>query len=229
MFVSVIIAAAGNSTRYGTGNSKQFLLLEGIPVLIKSVQAFEQIDEVKEIIITARKQDFDVIESFLQQYNIKKVKSVVEGGATRQDSIAAAVKKVSEETEIIAVHDGARPLVSKETIIGVIEKAVEKGAAACAVPVKDTIKIIDSSGKIVTTPDRASLRAVQTPQVFDFALYKEAIDKAVSESKQYTDDCQLIESVGHPVYLTDGDYENIKITTPDDLLVAEKFLSERRK
>lgn len=229
MFVSVIIAAAGNSTRYGTGNSKQFLLLEGIPVLIKSVQAFEQIDEVKEIIITARKQDFDVIESFLQQYNIKKLKSVVEGGATRQDSIAAAVKKVSEETEIIAVHDGARPLVSKETIIGVIEKAVEKGAAACAVPVKDTIKIIDSSGKIVTTPDRASLRAVQTPQVFDFALYKEAIDKAVSESKQYTDDCQLIESMGHPVYLTDGDYENIKITTPDDLLVAEKFLSERRK
>ncbi len=229
MFVSVIIAAAGNSTRYGTGNSKQFLLLEGIPVLIKSVQAFEQIDEVKEIIITARKQDFDVIEGFLQQYNIKKVKSVVEGGATRQDSIAAAVKKVSEETEIIAVHDGARPLVSKETIIGVIEKAVEKGAAACAVPVKDTIKIIDSSGKIVTTPDRASLRAVQTPQVFDFALYKEAIDKAVSESKQYTDDCQLIESMGHPVYLTDGDYENIKITTPDDLLVAEKFLSERRK
>lgn len=229
MFVSVIIAAAGNSTRYGTGNSKQFLLLEGVPVLIKSVQAFEQIDEVKEIIITARKQDFDVIESFLQQYNIKKVKSVVEGGATRQDSIAAAVKKVSEETEMIAVHDGARPLVSKETIIGVIEKAVEKGAAACAVPVKDTIKIIDSSGKIVTTPDRASLRAVQTPQVFDFALYKEAIDKAVSESKQYTDDCQLIESMGHPVYLTDGDYENIKITTPDDLLVAEKFLSERRK
>lgn len=229
MFVSVIIAAAGNSTRYGTGNSKQFLLLEGVPVLIKSVQAFEQIDEVKEIIITARKQDFDVIEGFLQQYNIKKVKSVVEGGATRQDSIAAAVKKVSEETEIIAVHDGARPLVSKETIIGVIEKAVEKGAAACAVPVKDTIKIIDSSGKIVTTPDRASLRAVQTPQVFDFALYKEAIDKAVSESKQYTDDCQLIESMGHPVYLTDGDYENIKITTPDDLLVAEKFLSERRK
>lgn len=229
MFVSVIIAAAGNSTRYGTGNSKQFLLLEGVPVLIKSVQAFEQIDEVKEIIITARKQDFDVIEGFLQQYNIKKVKSVVEGGATRQDSIAAAVKKVSEETEIIAVHDGARPLVSKETIIGVIEKAVEKGAAACAVPVKDTIKIIDSSGKIVTTPDRASLRAVQTPQVFDFALYKEAIDKAVSESKQYTDDCQLIESMGHPIYLTDGDYENIKITTPDDLLVAEKFLSERRK
>lgn len=229
MFVSVIIAAAGNSTRYGTGKSKQFLLLEGVPVLIKSVQAFEQIDEVKEIIITARKQDFDVIESFLRQYNIKKVKCVVEGGATRQDSISAAVKKVSEETEIIAIHDGARPLVSKETIIGVIEKAAEKGAAACAVPVKDTIKIIDSSGKIVTTPDRAALRAVQTPQVFNFSLYKEAIGKAVTESKQYTDDCQLIESMGHPVYLTDGDYENIKITTPDDLLVAEKFLSERRK
>ncbi len=184
---------------------------------------------MKEIIITARKQDFDVIESFLRQYNIKKVKCVVEGGATRQDSISAAVKKVSEETEIIAIHDGARPLVSKETIIGVIEKAAEKGAAACAVPVKDTIKIIDSSGRIVTTPDRAALRAVQTPQVFNFSLYKEAIGKAVTEGKQYTDDCQLIESIGHPVYLTDGDYENIKITTPDDLMVAEKFLSERRK
>lgn len=229
MFVSVIIAAAGNSTRYGTGKSKQFLLLEGVPVLIKSVQAFEQIDDVEEIIITARKQDFDVIEAFLEQYDIQKVKCVVEGGATRQDSIWAAVKKVSEKADLIAVHDGARPLVSRETINGVIEKAVQEGAAACAVPVKDTIKIIDPSGKIVTTPDRASLRAVQTPQVFDFALYKKAIEKAVSEGKQYTDDCQLIESIGHPVYLTEGDYENIKITTPDDLLVAEKFLSERRK
>lgn len=229
MFVSVIIAAAGNSTRYGTGKSKQFLLLEGVPVLIKSVQAFEQIDDVEEIIITARKQDFDVIEAFLEQYGIQKVKCIVEGGATRQDSIWAAVKKVSEKADLIAVHDGARPLVSRETINGVIEKAVQEGAAACAVPVKDTIKIIDSSGKIVTTPDRASLRAVQTPQVFDFTLYKQAIEKAVLEGKQYTDDCQLIESIGHPVYLTEGDYENIKITTPDDLLVAEKFLSERRK
>lgn len=229
MFVSVIIAAAGNSTRYGTGKSKQFLLLEGVPVLIKSVQAFEQIDDVEEIIITARKQDFDVIEAFLKQYGIQKVKCIVEGGVTRQDSIWAAVKKVSEKADLIAVHDGARPLVSRETINGVIEKAAQEGAAACAVPVKDTIKIIDSSGKIVTTPDRASLRAVQTPQVFDFALYKKAIEKAVSEGKQYTDDCQLIESIGRPVYLTEGDYENIKITTPDDLLVAEKFLSERRK
>ncbi len=229
MFVSVIIAAAGNSTRYGTGKSKQFLLLEGVPVLIKSVQAFEQIDDVKEIIITARKQDFDVIEAFLKQYGIQKVKCIVEGGVTRQDSIWAAVKKVSEEANLIAIHDGARPLVSRETINGVIEKAVQQGAAACAVPVKDTIKIIDPSGKIVTTPDRASLRAVQTPQVFDFTLYKQAIEKAVLEGKQYTDDCQLIESIWRPVYLTEGDYENIKITTPDDLLVAEKFLSERRK
>lgn len=229
MFVSVIIAAAGNSTRYGTGKSKQFLLLEKVPVLIKSVQAFDQIDCVQEIIITARKQDFDVIKDFLVQYNIQKVKSVVEGGATRQDSILAAVREVSEKAELIAIHDGARPLVSKETIMGVIEKAAEKGAAACAVPVKDTIKIIDSSGRIVTTPDRASLCAVQTPQVFDSALYRRAMDKAVLEGKQYTDDCQLVESMEHPVYLTDGNYENIKITTPDDLLVAEKFLSERRK
>lgn len=228
MYVSVIIAAAGNSTRYGTGKSKQFLLLEGVPVLIKSVQAFERIDSVREIIITARRQDFDVIDSFLREFNVRKVKCVVEGGATRQDSIYEAVKKVSGEAELIAVHDGARPLVSEKVICETIEKAHEFGAAACAVPVKDTIKIIDSDGKVTATPDRGSLRAVQTPQIFDFKVYGQAMEKAVSEGKQYTDDCQLMEFFGHPVYLTDGDYENIKITTPDDLLVAEKILAERK-
>lgn len=229
MFVSVIIAAAGNSTRYGTGKSKQFLILDNTPVLIKSIQAFEEIDDVKEIIVTARKQDFDIIEDFIAQYGVRKVKHIVEGGATRQDSIYAAVEKVDEKADLIAVHDGARPLIKRKVIESVIQKADEVNAAACAVPVKDTIKIIDSSGKIVTTPERDALRAVQTPQVFRLSLYKEAIEKAVSDGKQYTDDCQLVESMGYPVYLVDGDYENIKITTPDDLLVAEKFLSERRK
>lgn len=229
MFVSVIIAAAGNSTRYGTGKSKQFLILDNTPVLIKSIQAFEEIDDVKEIIVTARKQDFEVIEDFIAQYGVRKVKHIVEGGDTRQDSIYAAVKKVDEKANLIAVHDGARPLIKRKVIESVIQKADEVDAAACAVPVKDTIKIIDSSGKIVTTPERDALRAVQTPQVFRLSLYKEAIEKAVSDGKQYTDDCQLVESMGYPVYLVDGDYENIKITTPDDLLVAEKFLSERRK
>lgn len=229
MFVSVIIAAAGNSTRYGTGKSKQFLILDNTPVLIKSIQAFEAIDDVKEIIVTARKQDFDIIEDFIAQYGVRKVKHIVEGGATRQDSIYAAVENVDEKVDLVAVHDGARPLIKRKVIESVIQKADEVDAAACAVPVKDTIKIIDSSGKIVTTPERDSLRAVQTPQIFKFSLYKEAIGKAVSDGKQYTDDCQLVESMGYPVYLVDGDYENIKITTPDDLLVAEKFLSERRK
>lgn len=229
MFVSVIIAAAGNSTRYGTGKSKQFLILDNTPVLIKSIQAFEEIDDVKEIIVTARKQDFDIIEDFIAQYGVRKVKHIVEGGATRQDSIYAAVEKVDEKANLVAVHDGARPLIKRKVIESVIQKADEVDAAACAVPVKDTIKIIDSSGKIVTTPERDALRAVQTPQVFRLSLYKEAIEKAVSDGKQYTDDCQLVESMGYPVYLVDGDYENIKITTPDDLLVAEKFLYERRK
>lgn len=229
MFVSVIIAAAGNSTRYGTGKSKQFLILDNTPVLIKSIQAFEEIDDVKEIIVTARKQDFEVIEDFIAQYGVRKVKHIVEGGDTRQDSIYAAVKKVDEKANLVSVHDGARPLIKRKVIESVIQKADEVDAAACAVPVKDTIKIIDSSGKIVTTPERDALRAVQTPQVFRLSLYKEAIEKAVSDGKQYTDDCQLVESMGYPVYLVDGDYENIKITTPDDLLVAEKFLSERRK
>lgn len=229
MFVSVIIAAAGNSTRYGTGKSKQFLILDNTPVLIKSIQAFEEIDDVKEIIVTARKQDFEVIEDFIAQYGVRKVKHIVEGGATRQDSIYAAVEKIDEKADLVAVHDGARPLIKRKVIESVIQKADKVDAAACAVPVKDTIKIIDSSGKIVTTPERDSLRAVQTPQIFRFSLYKEAIEKAVSDGKQYTDDCQLVESMGYPVYLVDGDYENIKITTPDDLLVAEKFLSERRK
>ncbi len=229
MFVSVIIAAAGNSTRYGTGKSKQFLILDNTPVLIKSIQAFEEIDDVKEIIITARKQDFEIIKNFIAQYGVRKVKHIVEGGATRQDSIYAAVEKVDEKADLVAVHDGARPLIKKEVIESVIQKADDVDAAACAVPVKDTIKIIDPSGKIVTTPERDALRAVQTPQIFRFSLYKEAIEKAVLDGKQYTDDCQLVESMGYPVYLVDGDYENIKITTPDDLLVAEKFLSERRK
>lgn len=229
MFVSVIIAAAGNSTRYGTGKSKQFLFLENVPVLARSIMAFEEIESVSEIIISTRKQDFETVNSFVSQYSLKKVRAVIEGGATRQDSIFAAVSKVSDEADLIAVHDGARPLIKKETIEAVIRKAAECKAAACAVQVKDTIKIVDERGKVVSTPERSSLRAVQTPQVFSYPLYREAMEKVLKEEKQYTDDCQLIESMGVPVYLTEGDYENIKITTPDDLSVAEKFIKERMK
>lgn len=220
--VSAIIACAGSFTRMN-GVNKQLLELDGIPVAVRSMLAFEQLDEVTEIIVSARECDVDEYKKLAEKYGVTKLKAVVKGGETRQQSIFSAYKEVSKETRYVAVHDGARPLVSPENIKQCIRDASIFGGAVLGVPVKDTIKNVDG-GLITDTPDRRKLYITQTPQIFRKDIYVKGINFALSHELDFTDDCQLAEAVGAKVAMTESSYRNIKITTPEDIAVAEILL-----
>ena len=220
--VSAIIACAGSSTRMN-GVNKQLWELDGIPVAARSMLAFEVIEQVTEIIVSAREQDIPLIEELAERYNITKFKCVVKGGETRQQSVFAAFMKTDKATRYIAVHDGARPLVDPEHIKKCIKDASVFGGAVLGVPVKDTIKLVDG-GMIADTLDRRKLFSIQTPQIFRRDIYVKGINFAQDNELDFTDDCQLAEAVGAKINLTVSDYRNIKITTPEDLAVAEVFL-----
>ena len=220
--VSVIIAAAGSAQRMN-GINKQLKPLCDIPVIIRSMLAFENIDNVSEIIVSARECDADSIAYAAKEYNITKFKTVVIGGETRQQSIINALSEVTKETTMIAVHDGARPLVSPEHVKQCIKDASVFGASTLGVPVKDTLKVVDG-GIIVDTPDRAKIYITQTPQVFRKKEYYAGVNFAKEHELDFTDDCQLVEAVGVKVNMTISDYRNIKLTTPEDFAVAEAIL-----
>ena len=224
-FVTAVIVAAGNSTRMG-GVNKQFLLIDGVPVLIRSLLAFAECDYINEIVISAREEDIPKMYSLIREYRVLKVKEIVKGGETRQQSVFNAIRVSSPFSEYFAIHDGARPLVSEKEIADTVLTAFETKAAATAVKVKDTVKIADENGVIISTPDRSKLWAVQTPQVFERRLYLSAID-AVKDSENFTDDCKLIEEYGAQVRLVEGSYDNIKITTPGDITLAEAIIRRR--
>lgn len=220
--VSAIIACAGSFTRMN-GMNKQLLELGGIPVAVRSMLAFEQLDEVTEIIVSARENEIDEYKKLAEKHGVTKLKAVVKGGETRQQSIFSAYKEVSKETRYVAVHDGARPLVSPENIKQCIRDASIFGGAVLGVPVKDTIKNVDG-GLITDTPDRRKLYITQTPQIFRKDIYVKGINFALSHELDFTDDCQLAEAVGAKVAMTESSYRNIKITTPEDIAVAEILL-----
>ena len=220
--VSAIIACAGSFSRMN-GVNKQLLELDGIPVAVHSILAFEQLDEVMEIIVSARECDIDEYKKLCKKYGVTKLKAVVKGGETRQQSIFNAYREVSKETRYVAVHDGARPLVSPENIKQCIRDASIFGGAVLGVPVKDTIKNVDG-GLITDTPDRRKLYITQTPQIFRKDIYVKGINFANSHELDFTDDCQLAEAVGAKVAMTESSYRNIKITTPEDIAVAEILL-----
>lgn len=226
-FVTAVIVAAGNSTRMG-GVNKQFLLIDGVPVLIRTLLAFSRSPLIQEIVVAAREQDIEHIYDYLKQYRVEKVAAVVPGGETRQKSVYAAIRSSSPFAEYFAIHDGARPLVTQEIIENTVKKAFACRAAATGVRVKDTIKVVDSENRITDTPDRSTLWAVHTPQVFERRLYLSAVD-SVENSSQFTDDCKLTEAAGAPVYMVEGSYENLKITTPEDIPFAEAVLKGRAK
>ncbi len=220
--VSVIIAAAGDALRMN-GINKQLAELDGIPVIIRSMMAFEEIPEVTEIIVSARECDFDGINKAALKYGITKFKCVVKGGGTRQQSVFKAYSEVSSGTGYIAVHDGARPLVNPVHIRQCIKDSSVFGGAALGVKVKDTVKIAED-GIITDTPDRRKLYIIQTPQIFRKDVYVKGINFALSHELDFTDDCQLAEAVGAKINVTESDYRNIKITTPEDMAVAETLL-----
>lgn len=225
MNTSVIIVCAGNSSRMG-GVNKILLPLGERLVIGVTMQAFQQCESVKEIIIVARESDIPVIKSEAEAAGITKLTACTEGGDTRQQSVIKGVRCASADTELIAVHDGARPLVRPEHIEKTIRDAGVFGGAALGVPVKDTIKMVED-GLITDTPPRKMLYITQTPQVFKRRLYFEGIDFALEHSLDFTDDCQLVEAIGGKIAMTTGDYTNIKITTPEDIRLAEVLLNMR--
>ena len=224
-FVSAIIVSAGNSSRMG-GINKQFLNICGMPVIAHSIKAFQACNLIDEIVIVTRENDIDEVNEVVKDYCFSKVVAVVVGGETRQLSVLNGIKAVSNDAEYIAIHDGARPLVTQKVIVDTLNCAIEFNAATTGVKVIDTIKIVDENENIIDTPDRAFLRAVQTPQIFNKSLYLNAVAN-VPNSKDFTDDCKLIEAYGHKVKIVDGDYENIKITTPSDIEIVTYYLSKK--
>ena len=224
---SAVVAAAGSSRRMGGGN-KLLLPLDGIPVLVRTLRALEEATLVREIVVASREEDLLVIGDLCKTYGISKPVKIVCGGETRAASVLAATMECREDAAFIAVHDGARPLATPELIDNVIRLAFRTNAAAPAVAVKDTIKVVEEN-KLVTTPDRDALRCIQTPQVFDAALLRAALQAAVAGEIPITDDCSAVERLGKEIYLTEGSYENIKITTPEDMALATAILERREE
>ena len=223
MDTSVVIVCAGNSTRMG-GVNKILLPLGDRLVIGVTMLAFEKCESVREIVIVAREADIPAIKAEAEAAGITKLRACTTGGATRQESVINGVKQISKDTKLVAIHDGARPLVKPEHIEKVVKDASVFGGATLGVPVKDTIKTVDG-GLIVDTPPRKSLYITQTPQIFKRELYFDGIDFALEHGLDFTDDCQLVEAIGGKVAMTVGDYTNIKITTPEDIKLAEVLLN----
>jgi 2-C-methyl-D-erythritol 4-phosphate cytidylyltransferase len=224
--VNAIIVAAGKGERLGNGVNKQFIPLCDIPVLARTLSAFEQSRSIDRVIIVTREEDIVTVADIVHEFGFDKVARIVRGGETRQQSAAAGLNAAGD-ADFIAVHDGARPLVTPECIDRVVEAALEFKSVAAAVRLKDTVKQTDENGNVIMTPDRSSLWLVQTPQVFETGLYRRAIEEATASGADYTDDCQLIEYSGGGVRLVEGEYTNIKITTRDDLIMAEAIIRAR--
>lgn len=225
---TVLVAAAGSSSRMG-GVNKLLQPLDGVPVLARTLTVLQQVQRVDEIIVATREEDLVEISQLCHTYGITKCTKVVRGGESRAHSVLLAALEASEKTELLAVQDGARPLVTAGLVDRVIAAAARCGAAAPAVPLKDTVKVVREGGAVEQTLDRASLRAVQTPQVFQADLLKAALQSAIEREQPVTDDCSAVELLGKVVFLVEGDEENIKITTPVDLVFAEAILRNREE
>ena len=225
---TALVAAAGSSTRMGGGN-KLLLPLDGVPVLVRTLTALQQARRVDEIVIAAREEELVEISRLCRTYGITKCAKVVRGGESRAHSVLLAALEAREDAELLAVQDGARPLVTPALIDAVAEAAARTAAAAPAVPVKDTVKAVRADGTVEQTLDRGALRAVQTPQIFESSLLKAALQSAVEGNVPVTDDCSAVERLGKRVYLVEGDEENLKITTPVDLILAEAILRSREE
>ena len=210
MSISAIIVCGGSSSRMN-GVNKLLLPLGNTNVAGRSMLAFEQCPEVGDIVVVCRERDRKELENTAEKLGIAKLRGFAEGGGTRQESVFSGLKKISPETSLIAVHDGARPLVKPEQIVRTARDAEVFGAAVLGVPVKDTIKVVND-GLITDTPYRPSLYITQTPQIFKRRIYFEAVDFALEHGLDFTDDCQLAEAIGVKVCMTEGGYENIKIT-----------------
>jgi 2-C-methyl-D-erythritol 4-phosphate cytidylyltransferase len=213
----------------GAACNKLFLPLAGCPILAHTLALFEASSQVEEIIVVGSEGDLPSIKTLIREYRFKKVSQVTLGGKERQESVFAGVKSLNPAIRRVAVHDGARPLLTLEDLNRFFTESEEYSAAIMAIPLKDTIKRVNENGQVLETPPRESLRAVQTPQIFDRELLEAAHRQCAAEGFLGTDDASLVEWLGQPVHTLNGTSENIKITTPEDLWLAESILAKRVK
>ena len=226
-YCTAIVLAGGSGKRMGTKVHKQYLMLKGYPVLYYSLKAFQESDYIDEIILVSGAGEENYCQKeIVENYGFSKVSKVVAGGAERYNSVWNGLQQVGEKEGYVYIHDGARPFVNEKMIERAYECVEETKACVAGMPVKDTIKVVDEKNYVKDTPERKTLWLVQTPQVFEVRLIKEAYQKLIDDKiENATDDAMVIEQMmEHQVKLYLGSYENIKITTPEDLLVAEAFL-----
>lgn len=223
-YCGAVIVAAGTASRMG-GIDKVMAPLDGEPMIVRTVRTFQNCDAVKEIVIVTREDLISKITSLCGKFD--KVRAVVVGGKDRVESVKNGLGMLSQTVKLAAIQDGARPLITEAVIDRTIRAAHTYGAAAPAIPVKDTIKVVEG-GIVSTTPDRNTLKAIQTPQVFDIDLLKGALKKAFESGAAITDDCSAVELLGYKVKIVEGDECNIKVTTPMDLKIAQLLLEEMK-
>ena len=223
-----IILAAGQGKRMGAGVNKQYLKLQGKPILAQTLLVFDQCAMIDGIIVVTHVNEIEYCqEEVIKPYGLRKVTSIVAGGKERQDSVYCGLKALPIECKTVVVHDGARPLITSAVIEHGL-KTLDKQGVVVGVPTKDTIKRVDEQGIVVETPKRSALWSVQTPQIFDKNMIVSSYIKAMSEGFVGTDDASMVEYCGGQIKMVMGDYENIKITTPEDLPLAEAILASRK-
>lgn len=228
LFISAVIVAAGKGTRMNMDINKQYLEICGVPVLARTLQVFEDCRFINEIVLVVN--EYEILyckQNIVDEFGFTKVRTMVAGGIERQDSVYNGLQEVDKSCDIVLIHDGARPFVNEKNIISSIHAAYEFDACCIAVPVKDTIKRSDKDDFVVETLDRSSLWLIQTPQAFKYELIMYAHKKALEDGFTGTDDASLVERLGHKPKLVMGGYDNIKITTREDISVAEAILNDR--
>jgi 2-C-methyl-D-erythritol 4-phosphate cytidylyltransferase len=227
--VAAIIPAAGSGRRMGNATPKQFLPLAGIPVLVHTLKVFDAsplIDTICLVVPPGTEREFR--EKWLEPHGVKKVGFIVPGGRTRQASVRGGLSHIGTDTERVVVHDGVRPLLTVELLRRVLDAGTNETGAIAAIPLKDTPKFVREDGFVRSTPDRSGLYLAQTPQVFPRKILIEAYRKAYADGVESTDDAALVERLDFPVRIVDGSWDNIKVTTTEDLLLAEKLREIRR-
>lgn len=224
---TAVIVAAGSGKRMGKDIPKQFIPIKGNPIIYYTLKAFEKNNNIENIILVTGESYIEYCrDNIINRYGFKKVSHIIAGGSERQYSVQNALKIIDADTDIVIIHDGARPFVMQEDINKIIDETCIYGACVMAVRSKDTIKVADEDGFVIDTPDRSGLWNIQTPQSFFYDIIKAAYEKAESDGFLGTDDSSLAERTGVRVKITEGHYTNIKITTEDDMLTAESILEE---
>lgn len=229
-YISVVIVAAGLGRRMKSNINKQYLLLKEKPIVAHTIEKFENNKYVDEIILVTKDDEKEYCRiNVVEKYNYKKIKTIVSGGSQRQDSVYNGLKLCNDKTRVVLIHDGVRPFIKTEEINEIIKETLRSDACVIGVKVKDTIKIINDKNEIIDTPNRENLWAVHTPQGFSYRLILEAHKKSQSQGWIVTDDSMLVERLGRKVTMIEGSYENIKITSPEDLYIAESILDREMK